>query len=114
MFIRKKLREAVGDVSGFNIANNEVLIAIYLRPEKTYGGIVLTSKTLDEDIFQSKVGLVLKIGASCKFQNIEVNVGDWVVARPNDTCALELNFVPCRLVYDDQVRATVDKPDMVY
>jgi co-chaperonin GroES (HSP10) len=104
----------IGDLSGFEIAHNEVLVAIYLRPEKTKGGIVLTASNLKEDLYQSKVGLVLAIGPGCVFKNVQIRRHDWVVVRPSDAYALDVNFVPCRLVYDDQIRGRVKSPGMIW
>jgi len=111
---REELLAKVGDVSDFEIAHNEVLIAIYMRPEKTRGGIVMVPSNLKEDLFQSKVGLVLKIGPGCVFKHVDVQLHDWVVTRPSDTWALDVNFEPCRLAYDDQIRARVKEPGMVW
>ena len=61
---RQEILKAVGDISNFNVFHNQVLIAIYIRPEMTAGGIIITNKTRDEDKWQGKVGLVLKKGPS--------------------------------------------------
>lgn len=124
----------LGDVSGFEIALNEVLLAIYERPEKTPGGIIQTHRTLKEDIYQGKVGLVVKIGGACRFEatdeasgvtfGIPIAMHDWVVVRPSDTWSLDVNgnpdalsredFVPCRLVKDRLIRAKVSNPASVW
>jgi hypothetical protein len=123
----------IGDVSGFEIASNEVLIAIYQRPDKTPGGIIQTPRILEEDKYQGKVGLVLKYGDACRFvvtdkesgitYGIPIAVGDWVVVRPSDTWALDVNanptldrndFVPCRLVAPHHIRAKVSNPASVW
>src|SRR5208283_4737577 len=111
---RQQLLEEVGDVSKFELCNNDVLIAIYRRPEKTRGGIILTPSNLNEDLFQSKAGLVLAIGPSCEFPSVQIKVGDWIVVRPSDTYALEVNFTSCWLVVDKFVRAKIADPGMVW
>ena len=111
---REDILKAVGDISGFEICNNEVLIAIYRRPEKTIGGIVLTKSNLDEDLYQSKAGLVLKIGPSCDFPLVPIVLHDWVLVRPADTYALEVNTVSCRLVYDKYIRVKIPTPDLIW
>ena len=58
---REKLLAEIGDLSKFEIFNTGVLVAVYIRPEKTKGSIFLTEKTRDEDRHQSKVGLVVKM-----------------------------------------------------
>jgi hypothetical protein len=95
---RDVILDEIGDLSKFEIANNEVLVATYRRPEKTRGGIILTPYNLNEDLYQSKAGLVVKIGP------------DW----PSDCWALEVNFVHCRLVYADQIRVRIAYPGMVW
>jgi len=124
----------LGDLSGFEIAQNQALLAIYQRPEMTPGGIIATHNYLKEDIYQGKVGLVVKIGAACRFQRfdpstgtaigLEVNLHDWIVIRPSHSWALDVNghpdrllrdeFVPCRLIYDDQLVARIAHPMMVW
>ena len=122
----------LGDVSGFEIAGNEVLLASYQRPEKTPGGIVQTHRALKEDIYQGKVGLVVKIGESCRFEmvsetgikyGIPIKLHDWVVVRPSDTWSLDINgnpdvlsredFVTCRMVYPHHIRARISNPALV-
>ena len=131
---RQVILDRLKDVPGFELAQNEVLVAIYQRDEKTPGGIVLTSKTLKEDVYQGKVGLVVKIGANFKWQHtdpftgnvggIPVQLHDWVVFRPSDTWSLEINiregvfekdgFVVCRTLEAKHIRAVVENPDMVW
>src|SRR3954465_12531923 len=61
-----------------------VLVAIYVRPAKTKGGIILTDKTRAEDKHQGNVGLVLAIGPDA-FQDAKFrsgawcSVGDWIL-----------------------------------
>jgi co-chaperonin GroES (HSP10) len=121
---KQEILDKLGDLTHFEIANNEVLLAIYRRDEKTPGGIILTHNSLKEDVYQGKVGLVVKIGPGCRFPNINIQIHDWVVTRPSDTWALDVNadpkalkredFVPCRFVFDDQIRARVAHPSMVW
>jgi hypothetical protein len=120
---RQVILDAIGDLSGFEIAQNEVLCATYLRPEKTVGGIVIPRSNLNEDLFQSKAHLVVKIGSACQFQRVnksdrvlglEINLHDWVIVRPSDALAMEVNGVHCRLVYDDQIRARIQDCQMVW
>jgi co-chaperonin GroES (HSP10) len=131
---RRELLDKLGDLSGIEIAQNEVLIAIYMRPEKTSGGIMLPHQHLKEDRYQGKCGLVVKIGSACKFVRetpetgrkfgLEIHLHDWIVVRPSDTWALDINsnaealqvqdFVQCRLVYDSQIRMRVADPRVIW
>ena len=111
---RENLIAAAGDLSNFELLNNELLVAIYLRPEKTSGGIILTAKNLEEDLYQSKAHLVLKIGPTADFPTIQIAVHDWILLRPSDAYSLDVNGVSCRLVQDKYVRAKISKPDIVW
>jgi len=132
--LKQSILNKVGNLDGYEIANNEVLCAIYLREEKTPGGIVLPHQNLKEDLYQAKAHLVLKIGSACRFVRTDVNTGviygvpiqlhDWIVLRPSDAWALDINmmpsilsredFVPCRMIFDDQIRARIAHPGMVW
>lgn len=118
-------REDIHDKLGKRIANIKVmgarvLVGTYVRPEKTAGGIILTDKSRDEDKYQGKVGLVLKMGPLAfteddthKFPD-KPKVGDWVLFRVGDTWPLLIGDQDCRFVDDVAVQSIVPGPDMVY
>ena len=115
------LLKELGDISEIELMNTQVLVAVYIRPEKTKGGIIMTTKSRDEDRYQSKVGLVLKAGPSAFvdedqkwFSGLDLKVGDWVVFRPSDGWNVTVNGVLCRMFDDTAVRARVPHPDSVY
>lgn len=117
----KAILDEMGDLSGIEIFNNQILCAIYIRPEKTKSGIILTNTTRDEDKWQGKVGLVVKKGPdACVdntgkwFQNYTINVGDWVFFRVSDGWSLTVNNVLCRLIDDTDIRGRSAAPDDVY
>ncbi len=132
---KQEILAKLGDISAIQIAQNEVLVAIYVRPEINPGGkIALVPRTRKEDIYQGKVGLVLKIGAACRFvrvdektgitYGIDINLHDWIVTRPSDTWSLDINvgsdqfdpekFTACRLVWDDQIRMKIPSPGIIW
>lgn len=126
---REEILRKVGDLSGVDVFGSDVLVAIYKRPEKTRSGIILADTTRDEDRFQGKVFLVLKLGPTAylddegnKFRNIKE--GDWVVARASDGWAVTLNSasgvttrdaaIDCRIITDINIRMRVASPDAIY
>jgi hypothetical protein len=116
---RTELIEKFGSaLDGFEILNNEVLIATYMRPETTKGGIILTPKVLGEDVFQGKVGLVVKVGPSCDFPTVPIALHDWVMIKSSDGLALEIlagnEKIPCRLAMDKYVRVKLSDPQLVW
>lgn len=119
---RDELLEAVGDLSGIELFNNQILVAIYIRPKKTKSGLFLADQTTDEDRFQSKVGLLIKEGPDAFvdpegkwFDGTEgFELHDWLVYRPSDGWSIAVNGVPCRVLTDTQVKGRVDQPDRVW
>lgn len=113
--------QAIGDLNGFEVMHNDVLIAIYMRPEKTQGGIILTDKTRKEDEYQGKAGLVLMKGPlafvsdeNFDFKGQDVQIGEWVSIWVMDGRKIEINGVLCRMVEDRHIRLKIPKPDSVY
>ena len=59
---KKAIPELVGNLDGIEVIGDMVLVGIYIRPEKTAGGIIRPTINKQEDVWQGKVGLVLKWG----------------------------------------------------
>ena len=126
---REVILDRAGNLEGVEVFGNDMLVAIYKRPEKTKTGIILVDDTRGEDVHQGKVGLILKMGPTCflddegsKFRDIQE--GDWVVFRPSDGWRITLNTLrgnsskentlDARVVSDISVRARVSDPDLIY
>lgn len=117
------LRE-LGDIDDFEIWHNQVLIAIYERPNKTAGGILLTDSSRDEDKHQGKVGLIVKVGpaafhdAANKWQwpedFTEGPLHHWVFFKASDGWAQDVNKKRCRVLYDEDIRGRIQHPDQVW
>lgn len=122
------LLDAAGNLADYEMFHNNVLVATYVRPEKTAGGVLLPDRSLAEDRFQGKVGLVLGWGplafkddSVAKFGGVEIKVGDWVIYRPSD--ALEYfirdrrttgDGLPCRVIEDSLIKGRVADPSLIY
>lgn len=119
---KDKILEEIGDHYGFELMNNQVLVAVYLRPEKTKGGLILSDGYRAEDRYQSKVGLLLDNGPSAFvedgdaawFGKHQFKKGDWLVFRPSDGWSITVNGVACRILSDTQIKGVVDQPDRVW
>ena len=127
---KKALLDAAGDLSDYEVAGNLVLVATYIQPEKTKGGIILSGTSLAEDRFQGKVGLILKCGpaafrdepkAGIFFYGFAAEPSEWVLYRPSDAMELfirdrrKLNDgLPCRLIEDSLIKARVSDPSLIY
>lgn len=115
------IRKAVGDISQLELSGVQVLVGTYLRPQKTKGGIILTDKLRDEDLYQGKTGLVLKVapgafvdgGPDAKFNGFKANPDEWIFYRVADGFSLTINGHHCRILEDVHVRGRLPNPDMV-
>jgi co-chaperonin GroES (HSP10) len=117
----EEIKKSVGDLSSVEVFNNQVLVAVYIRPKKTKSGIYLTDKTTEEDRYQSKVGLVLKKGpvafvdnTNNWFSGVDIEEGEWIVFRPSDGWAITVNNVLCRMLDDTAIRGRINTPDLVW
>lgn len=115
------LLEQVGDISKVEVFNMQVLVAVYIRPEKTKSGLYLSDKARDEDRYQSKVGLIIKKGPTAFvdkdgewFSGLDIREGDWIVFRPSDGWNITVNGTLCRMLDDMSVRARIEHPDQVW
>jgi co-chaperonin GroES (HSP10) len=112
--------ELIGNLDGVEIIGEMVLVGIYIRPEKTAGGIYRPTSNKQEDVWQGKVGLVLKLGPDA-FRDPEsgelypqrADVGDWCVFKVGDGWSVNINDYPCRLVRDTAIRLKVKDPNVV-
>lgn len=117
----EQIFEKIGNTDGLDVLHNHILVAIYIRPEKTQGGIFLADQTIKEDEYQGKCGLVIKTGPLA-FQDDDRNDfggksvvrGEWVIFRVSDGFSLKVNGVMCRLLEDVHIKLITDDPLTVY
>lgn len=112
--------EEIGDLSKVELFHNQVLLAVYLRPTKTKSGLILTDNHVDEDRYQSKVGLLVKKGPAAFeqdenwFNGMTFHDHDWLVFRPSEGWSITVNNVLCRIFDDVNIKGRVADPDAVY
>lgn len=118
---RAKVIKMVGDLRDVDVMFNMVLLAIYIRPERSSGGIIRPTSNVQEDVWQGKAGLVLKCGPNAfeddgeyNFHGQMVSVDDWCVFKVGDAWSLNIHGVPCRLVRDSNIRMRVKDPNIVF
>lgn len=116
---KQAILDFVGDLSGFEVIGDRVLVGIYMRPEKTSGGIIRPDMNKAEDVWQGKVGLVLKWGPDAfvddngELYEQRVEVGEWGVFFVGDGKPMEVNKAPCRIVKSASFVAKINNPEMV-
>lgn len=118
---KQAIFDAVGDLDSFTIFHNQILVVTYVRPETTAGGIIRPNQNVDEDEYQGKVGLVVKVGPTAfldtveeDFQGQSVSVGDWVVYRTGDGWQLTIRDTACRILTDRTIRLKIKQPGDIF
>jgi hypothetical protein len=135
----KLLADLLPAIEGIDIQNNRVLVAQYITANVTPGGIIRPFTNQDEDRWQGKIGLVLKVGPLA-FQYDEVmafindeemtwdeavqhfglpEVGDWVQFRNSETHEVGIVVAPgvaapCRYINDNSIISKVADPTVIY
>ena len=115
----KAVWDAIGTaVDGVKVFNNQLLVATYIPPEKSAGGIILGGdRSRMENLYQGCLGLVLKLGKTAFMSDDthdwleqSAKVGDWVMFRSYAGTRFKINGREFRLINDDSIDATVKDP----
>jgi len=120
-------------VRGIQLLRNRVLVASFIRPEKTSGGIIRPDAVREEDKWQGKAGLILAVGPSafdfeemddpldpeCQEEHNIPKIGDWVFFRGSDTWDSGLQVAPgvgahCRFIFDDAIIGRIADPATIW
>ena len=97
----------------------QILIRLYIQAEKTKGGIILTDKEIEKDVYSNISGYVAKVGQACfsgekyKHWGEWYGVGDWVVFPRHAGIRFEYNGLPVFSIVDDAVIAKINDPRKV-
>jgi len=124
---RKAIWDALGQaIFQVHPSANWTIVATYIRPEKTAGGIIRPDSTLQEDRFQGKVGLLVRKGPIAwrdpegnTFGHTPYDVDDWVIYVPADGREFYLldskeRGVSCRWMLDQSIKGKVDSPEVIW
>ena len=111
---KKAVLDNIGDLKDFSVLSSNVLVATYVKPEKTAGGIIIPDTSKDEDRWQGKVGLVLKIGESAfkydgafEYEGTKPKIGDYVVFHTSDSREIGVNGFSCRFIDSSLIRMVI-------
>lgn len=123
------------------LQRNRCLVATYVRPNVTAGGIIIPERNQDEDRWQSTVGLLLLRGpVAFDFEEVQdraaeldrdgrtqfearyraerefaiPQLGDWVMYRASETYEVGINGVSCRYINDDCIVASITNPAIIW
>ena len=111
----------LGDMSGQRVLGNRVLVATYVTPQVSKGGILFIDKRKDASRFEGKVGLVIKVSevaftydGAFEWRGAKPEVGDWVWYRASDAPERWIKDVSCRTIEDDRIEGITDDPSSIY
>lgn len=111
--IEMELVRQVGDLSGLRVFGKNLLVATYIRPEKTKGGIIRPVSDIQEDVYQGNVGLLIKAGEGFAKHEQKEMFRQWVIFGYNEGMKLRFNDVDCRIIALDRIKASVTDPSKV-
>jgi hypothetical protein len=122
---REVIVRDVGPIEDIEVLFQNVLIGKYVRPAGlvTEGGIELPEAAVKDDRFQTKVGLVLKVGHTAFkddpatgvfFHGFAARPLEWVAYRPSDGLNMQIGRHECRLVADVHIKLRLKHPDAIY
>lgn len=118
---KQELIRSIGDIDEFDIMSNRVLVATYIEPEKTVGGIILPQSRTNESKFQGKIGLVMKKGPlafkddeATRFYGQDIKIHSWVFYRPSDGWHFLFKGVDCRMIEDVHIMGVIPHPDYIW
>ena len=114
----------VGPLDRIEVVGQYLLVCLYVRPAtRTIGGIEIPETATEDDRYQGRVGMVLKLGAQAfidsavppvTFGGFKCAPGDWVVYRPSDGMRFQVGKRDCRLIADVHVKMRLGTPDEIY
>ena len=121
---KKDVLKRLGNLDKVDVLGSRVLVATYVEPEMTAGGIIKPQKNIEEARYQGKTGLVLKKGPTAfkyadsysgfLYEGPEIKVGDWVIYYPSDGREIGLRGVACRTVDSSLIMMRVADPETVF
>lgn len=122
---KQAIFDTLGDLGAIKVPLNRILLAIYLPPERTKGGIIRPGIVRQEDEYQGVSALVVKLGPHCYEQSANMDyewsegdiceVGDWVMFRRGDGFRVDVNGVKCMLMDSERgIKLVLPRPDAVF
>lgn len=106
---------------------HHVIVAKYIREKLGNGSLLAAQQTKLEDKYQSKIGVVLKVGPAAfqndrdfDFRGITVDPGEWVMFRMSD--GWDFDYTPpgateaihMKMLEDSNLRCRVGNPERIY
>ena len=112
----------VGDLSGWTVLHEDVLVITWINRRTTAGGILLPEKSADEDRWQGTLGLVAKLGANAfkigqwglPYAGPVPKVGEYVTFHPSSITETSINGISCKYIPASLIKAIIPDPARIY
>jgi co-chaperonin GroES (HSP10) len=113
-------------IDEIHVMGEDVLLGVYMRPEKTKGGLLLAQQSRQEDEYQGLACVILKMGVLAfvedethKYGDRKPQVGDWVAVKKSQGFSFKIGVSstevqPCRLMHESGIKLIISEPDMVW
>lgn len=115
----------MAEIEGIALFGGRLIVAKWIRDK--VGRIIVPAGAKNEDNYQGKVGLVLKVGpmafeddANHNWYDMRAKVGDWVMYGHSDGADFDYSKngthdrVPCKMLDEVHVQAILPRPDFAY
>lgn len=115
----------MAEIEAIPLFGGRLIVAKWIRDK--IGKIFVPKAAQNEDLYQGKVGLVLKVGpmafeddANHNWYGMRANVGDWVMFGHSDGADFDYSKngthdrVPCKMLDEVHVQAILPRPDFAY
>lgn len=100
---------------------SRIVIATYIEPEKTRGGVYRSPKSRNESRFQGKVGLVLwkgptafKYDGSYNYEGDIPDIGDWVLYYGSDGREFFMANRSMRSIDSELIHGILPDPEVIF
>lgn len=113
------------ELDAIQLFGGRLVVAKWIRTKA--GNIILAKDTQNEDRYQGKVGLVIKVGPLAfvndethDWHGLSAKVGDWVMYGYNDGADFDyqpagtFEKVPCKTIDETDVKMVLTRPDFAY
>ena len=114
------LKKELNEVFVPNVLAYRLLVRAPYFPEKTKGGVIITSNTREDLTKFQAIGKIVVLGDDCfkgKTKMFEFDVGDWVIYSKYEREQFVINFKGEALYYyfvnDDRILAKIDEKEVL-
>lgn len=112
--LAKKLVRNLGNLKQYKVTKNYVLVGLYIGG-KTHAGTHIIRVNINEDVYQSRCGVVIKLGPTA-FKNDDFSnekdapiVGEWIYYR-GGIQRMQINGMDYAYLHEDDIVGTISDP----